>query len=112
MTIEFLVDTTKEEEQEKLKKILEAIKKQPKPRVIKEAVFLRKFTLALMGQYRKEAGKNEVMQKTQMPVMQPRIPVMQTHVPVKKTMPSPPRIISLDEISNMEFLGEVYNGGN
>ncbi|HLC57130.1 MAG TPA: hypothetical protein VJH95_01015 [Candidatus Nanoarchaeia archaeon] len=53
MSIEFVVDTVQEEEKEKLKKIIEVIKKRP-VKLDKNAWFLRKFTLALMGQYPKK----------------------------------------------------------
>ena len=54
MSIEFLFDEHHQEQQEKLKNILEVIKRKHF-KVDKKARFLRKFTLSCMGQYPKPA---------------------------------------------------------
>ena len=53
MAIEFLVDRSHEDEKQKLKKILEVIKRKP-VKLDKKAWFMRKFILAAMGQYPKK----------------------------------------------------------
>ena len=71
MSIEFLLDSLKEEEKERLQKVIQTIKQTPRKPVSKEAVFLKKFTLALMRQY-PEA------QKKMVPQLQPHL-VQQLH---------------------------------
>ena len=86
MSIEFLFDEHHEEQQEKLKKILEVIKRKHF-KVDKRARFLRKFTLSCMGQYPKPAmlkhhqemmkqlKEGSVVQKLQQKQIQQKMPM-------------------------------------
>src|SRR3989344_2854697 len=86
MAIEFIVDNSHEEEKEKLKKIIETIKRRP-AKLNKGAMFLRKFTLACMKQYpRKEMLKHheEMLNKLKEPVVVKKPIVMPKPVQVKQ----------------------------
>ncbi len=60
MTIEFLLDDMSDKDKKKIKEIIKTLKyKRSKP-LSREALFLRKFTLALMRKYNKPAKKMEL----------------------------------------------------
>lgn len=86
MAIEFIVDSFHEEEKDKLKKIIETIKRRP-VKVDKKARFLRKFTLAAMGQYpKKEMLKHhqEMLKNLKEPVVVKKPVAMPKPVQVKQ----------------------------
>ena len=91
MSIEFLLDTLKEDEKKDLKKVIDTIKTRP-VRIDKNAVFLKNFVLAMMKQYEKPSilPHHQAMLKD-LKEMKP--------IQVQRRYPMPPRKLKIvDEV--------------
>jgi len=98
MAIEFLVDRSHEDEQQKLKKILEVIKRKP-VKLDKCAWFMRKFILAAMGQYPRKQPvllkhHAEMLKQLKTESVQPRAQQVVLNAPGKlEEPPQPVRVL-------------------
>ena len=99
MTIEFLLNEFQEKDKEKIKKIIEAVQKKP---IDRNVIFLKKFTLALLGQYKKYDKlfkKHERLFKTKEISdlhLQIKTPYIIKEKP-KKILPQPPLKLKIED---------------
>lgn len=104
MSIEFLIDSLKEDEKKDLKKVIETIKRRP-VKIDKNAVFLKNFVLAMMKQYEKPSilPHHQAMLKD-LHEIKP--------VQVQRRYPMPPRVLKLvnevkESIKPIELVPDV-----
>jgi len=79
MTIEFLLDNVSDKDKKEIKNIIRALKNRKTRHISKEALFLRKFILALMKQYSRQKPKRH--ESPQLKVSIPRIMQQQVEAP-------------------------------
>lgn len=89
MTIKFIVDKFKERDRKQLELIKKIVNEKPS-KVDKNALFLKKFTLAILQQYNKKLIKKEVHENL---INLPRVP---RKINLEFKMPQAPLPVKLD----------------